>query len=156
LEIFSAASSGNTCRRFAGDFCRRKIPKAKRINTSVYLHDIVPTILEIAGTDNRDAIDFQSLFPLIHNEKEQQYQSLYGAYQDLTRMVRRGNYKLIVIRKAKKILLFDVVSDPWEINNLSEKEENIPLIRSLFQELQKLQKQYNDTLDLSKDFPQWF
>jgi choline-sulfatase len=133
-----------------------EIPKAKRINVPVYLHDIVPTILEMADTNNHHAIDFQSLLPLIHNEKEQQYQSLYGAYQDLTRMVRHGNYKLIVIREAKKILLFDVASDPLEMQDLSEKEENFPLIRSLFQELQKLQKQYDDTLDLSKDFPTWF
>ncbi|MDR1385174.1 MAG: sulfatase-like hydrolase/transferase [Planctomycetaceae bacterium] len=134
----------------------RGIPKAKQIKTPVYLHDIVPTILEIADADYHDAVDFQSLLPLIHNEKEQQYQSLYGAYQDLTRMVRRENYKLIVIRKAKKILLFDIIADPWEMNDLSEKEENIPLVRSLFQELQKLQIQYNDTLDIQKDFPQWF
>lgn len=64
-------------------------------------------------------------------------------------MVRKDGFKLIVYPKANTFLLFDLKKDPEEMNNLAAKPEFQAKKRVLFVELLKLQKQYDDELDLT-------
>lgn len=124
------------------------IPKNKTNNALVYLQDIMPTTLEIAGIQKPEYIEFKSLLPLLSGKREKNYHAIYGGYMDLQRMVRRDNYKLIYYPKANKILLFDLAKDPHEMNDLSKDPTFAPVIKNLFQELNKLQVDLGDTLKL--------
>ena len=63
-------------------------------------------------------------------------------------MIRTNNFKLIVYPKAKKVKLFDLKNDPYEITDLSNKTDFRNKTVELFDELLSLQKEMDDTLDL--------
>ncbi len=126
------------------------VPAGKTVDEDVYYQDIMATSLELAGVGEPDFLEFKTLMPLaLGTQKEKQYEAIYGAYVDLQRMVRQDGFKLIVYPKADKLLLFDLNKDPEEMNDLANQPAFAEKKKVLFQELLKLQKQYNDPLDLS-------
>ncbi|WP_373515695.1 sulfatase-like hydrolase/transferase [Persicitalea sp.] len=126
------------------------IPAGKTVDQDVYYQDIMATSLELAGIERPDFVEFKSLLPLAKGEQtEKQYEAIYGAYMNLQRMVRQDGFKLIAYPKANKFLLFDLNKDPEEVKNLADQPESAEKKRVLFRELVKLQKQYNDPVDLS-------
>ncbi|MDR1383559.1 MAG: sulfatase-like hydrolase/transferase [Planctomycetaceae bacterium] len=127
------------------------LPKNQRISEPVYLQDIVPTSLHVAGISIPDHIQFKSLLPLIHGEEQQHYVAVYGAYMMLQRMVRKDNFKLIVYLENNIRLLFDLKNDPDEINNLADKPQYATKIQELLDELIKLQKETGDPLILNAE-----
>lgn len=64
-------------------------------------------------------------------------------------MVRGEKYKLILYPHIDRIQLFDMLEDPYELNDLSQKVEYKDTIQSLFQKLQELQIEVGDTLSLN-------
>jgi len=124
------------------------IPKGKKIKTPVYLQDIAPTALELAGVDIPEHYQFRSLMPLISGVKKVSYTAIYGGYMHLQRMVRKSNYKLIYYPQAEKFLLFNLDTDPAEMVDLSDLQENAHLIEDLKKEFKTLQAEVGDTLDL--------
>ena len=78
------------------------------------------------------------------------YDAIYNGYMDLQRMIRKDGFKMIVYPKIEKVLLFDMTNDPEEMNDLSENLDYKAKIDQLFLDLMKLQKDMEDTLDLSK------
>lgn len=123
------------------------IPAGKRIQTPVYVQDFMATALDWAGVAKPEHVEFQSLLPLIRGEREQQYELIYGAYEKKKqRMVRRGNYKLIHYPVIDKHLLFDVVNDPHELNDLAESAEHAEKLAALKTDLQNLMIAMDDPL----------
>lgn len=125
------------------------VPQDKRVAAPVYLQDIVPTSVELAGADIPPQVQFRSLVPLLENENAPHYDAIYGGYMTLQRMVRKGDFKLIVYPKTNTLLLFDLKSDPDETRNLAAEPEHAARVRDLLAELIRLQKDTGDTLDLS-------
>ena len=126
------------------------IPAGKTVNQDVYYQDIMPTTLELAGITKPDFVEFKSLLTLAKGtQTTKSYEAIYGAYIDLQRMVRQDRFKLIVYPKIKKFLLFDLEKDPEEMTNLADLPDFQAKKKALFTELVKLQKQYDDPLDLS-------
>ena len=126
------------------------IPKNKKIDSSVYLQDIMATSLELAGVQKPVYVEFNSLLPLIREEKSKSpYDAIYGCYVDWQRMIRKDGFKLIVYPKINKALLFDMEADPYEMHNLSEEAAYTDKVQSLLAELQGLQASMGDGLDLS-------
>jgi len=129
--------------------CGPGVPKNKKIDTPVYLQDIMPSTLELAGIDKPEHVQFKSLMPLIDGRRKNNYDAIYGAYQeDLQRMVIQGNYKLVMYPEIRKYLLFDLKADPLEMNNLASKPKYQPVINRLFKRFEKLQKETGDTLKI--------
>ncbi|MCL2120607.1 MAG: sulfatase-like hydrolase/transferase [Planctomycetaceae bacterium] len=124
------------------------IPKRKCIDTPVYMQDIMPTALELAGKPVPAQVQFQSLLPLIRGERAEQYASIYGAFQQSQRMVRQGDFKLIVYPKSQTLLLFDLKTDPHETVNLADNPDYVPKIKELLTELHRLQNDAGDPLTL--------
>ena len=54
--------------------------------------------------------------------------------------------------KNKRIELYNVEDDPFELNNLAEDENYFEKIISLGNDFVELQKNYNDTLNIKKIF----
>lgn len=131
------------------------IPKNKKNTADVYLQDAMATSLEIAGIQKPNYIEFNSFLQLAkQNNTKSNYKSIYGAYLDVQRMIRKDGYKLLVYPKIKKVLLFNLQTDPEEMNNIANLPEEQNRVLQLFNELQKLQKTMNDPLDISTSKPQ--
>ena len=124
------------------------IRKNGKIPAPVYLQDIMPSTLELAGVERPGHVRFQSLMPLIAGKRAKSYDAIYGAYIDLQRMVCNGQYKLIYYPKIHKALLYNMTEDPLEMNDLAGDSTYEPTIAGLKRTLQALQKDVGDTLPL--------
>ena len=122
------------------------IPKGRQIDAPVYLQDIMPTALELAGAALPPHVQFKSLLPLIRGERATQHSATYGAYMQLQRMVRVGQMKLIWYPKPGVFLLFDLANDPHELRSLADDPAHAGTLASLKRKLAELQKEMNDPL----------
>ncbi len=129
------------------------IPKGKKIDGRIYLQDVMPSTLELAGVDKPDHVQFKSVMPIIEGKRERNYNAIYGGYLSVQRAVTEGDYKLMLFPKIQKVLLFNVKKDPLEMKNLADDPKNKPLIKKLFARLLELQEQTGDSLDLKKVYP---
>ena len=129
--------------------CGPSLPKNKKLGMPVYLQDIMPSTLELAGAKKPGHVQFKSLMPLISGKKKSSYDAVYGAYKaDLQRMVIAGDYKLIIYPAIRKIKLFNLKDDPMEMINLAQVMKYEPVIARLFKAFVKLQKETGDTLKI--------
>ncbi|MCA9013393.1 MAG: sulfatase-like hydrolase/transferase, partial [Planctomycetaceae bacterium] len=124
------------------------VPQDHVIDTPIYLQDVMPTSLELAGIQQPEHVEFKSLMPLIRGERHQPYASIYGAYMDFQRMIVREDDKLIVYPQAERKQLFNLKDDPWETTDQSDDPKQAALIESLAQELRAQQRQLGDDLQL--------
>ncbi len=128
----------------------KDIPKNERRDALVHLQDVLPTTLELAGHAKPDYIEFESLLPIAKSEpgaKGRDY--MLGSYVDSQRMIRVGDYKLIVYPKSNTLRLFNLTDDPLEVNDLINEESQSKRVKDLFGQLQKRLKEHGDPLDLS-------
>lgn len=130
------------------------IESGRRIDTPIYLQDVMPTTLDWAGIDKPDHVDFKSLKPVLDGNEGVHYESIYGAYLKLQRMITFDGYKLIVYPDAKVVRLYHVAEDPHELHDLAQATDQQDRVRDLFQRLVKLQSDLEDDLDLKGTFPE--
>lgn len=123
------------------------VASGKKIDAPVYLQDIMPTTLELAGVEKPDHVQFHSLLPMLDGSPSP-YDVVYGAYLDKQRSIRTETHKLIVYPVAGKIRLYDVKADPLEMNDLADSPEHAKTVQGLFNRLKKLQSEMKDDLDL--------
>ena len=128
------------------------VPANKQIDTRIYMQDVMATSMAIAGIDKPEFVHFNNLLPIIQGEQAVQYDSIYGGYLRLQRMVIKDNMKLIVYPTIKKTLLYDLANDPLEMNDLGQSADHADTIKALFAELLKLQKVTGDELDLTSAY----
>lgn len=124
------------------------VAAGKRISQPIYLQDVMPTTLELAGIEKPDHVEFHSLLPLLEGGKSP-YPSIYGCYLEKQRSIRADRYKLIAYPDAGVLRLYDIKNDPREMNDLVAKPAMKPVVQGLFADLVKLQNSMNDDLDLS-------
>jgi len=122
------------------------MPAGKRNDALVYLQDIVPTLLEVGGARVPRHIDFRSMLPVVRGEKAEIHPALYGAYIEHQRMVREGDWKLIVYPKADKLRLFNLREDPFERDDLADDPAHAATKARLLKRLIELQKKQGDTI----------
>lgn len=126
------------------------IPQNKKVDADIYLQDAMATSLELAGIEKPDYVFFNSVLDLANGKQtESHYDAIYNGYINYQRMIRKDGHKLIVYPKLNKILLFDMVNDPEEMNDLANQPEFKNKVNTMFKELLALQKQMNDPLDIS-------
>ncbi|MGL1893423.1 MAG: sulfatase-like hydrolase/transferase [Spirochaetaceae bacterium] len=132
------------------------IPKDKISNNPCYLLDIYPTIFDLLNIEVPEGNQGISLFDDLNiGSSSNSRDSLYFAYADLLRSVKKDGFKLIEYagEYGKKTQLFNLEKDPWENNNLSKSTEYCEILKKLKLELQKQRKQWNDIdSDVSKKF----
>lgn len=89
----------------------------------VELRDVMPTLLDLAGIPIPDSVDGISLTV---DKKMEKREYVYGElWEDIrtTRMIRKGDYKLIYSPFGNVSQLFDLKSDPDECVDLSSDKE---------------------------------
>jgi choline-sulfatase len=124
------------------------IAAGRQIDAMMYQHSLFPTLCEWAGLPIPAAVQFPSLLPLLRGERERLFDSVYCAYRGYQRMVRTEQHKLILYPGAKKVQLFDITKDPWEMNNLADDSAQAATVSKLFDQLKKWQETVSDTLVL--------
>ena len=115
----------------------------------------MPSTLEIAQVQKPEHVQFKSLIPLVKNlNKKPPYDEIYGAYLDAQRSITVGNEKLIVYPDVPIVRVYDIQNDPLEIKDIANTEKGEIIVSKLFPRLVKLQKHMEDSLDLTKSFPE--
>lgn len=125
------------------------LPENALISDQVYLQDVLPTSLQLAGGELNPTIEFTSLLPLVLNHtKSESYAAIYGCYMNLQRSVRTDEFKLIVYPKVPVLLLFDIVNDPYEMNDLADNPDYKEVMVKMKKLLVEKQNDMDDPLDL--------
>ncbi|HEY1064542.1 MAG TPA: sulfatase-like hydrolase/transferase [Pirellulales bacterium] len=124
-------------------------------NALVYLYDLFPTILDLAGAKTPDVIEGKSLLPIAQGKREKVRDSLLGAYKDCQRMVRDDRWKLIVYRTPgeRHTQLFDLQTDPDELHNLADEPAHRVQRERLETLLSAERKAFGDPIDFDADLP---
>jgi len=120
--------------------------------TPIYLQDVMPTTLELAGAERPDHVFFKSLLPRLAGITDKPptapYASIYGSYLGLQRSVTHGGWKLIVYPKAGVFRLYHLANDPQETVDLAGRPEHAERLRELRDRLVGLQRDLGDTVTL--------
>lgn len=121
--------------------------------------DHAPTFLELAGLDIPKDIQGNSLLPLLNGKKNIKWRkSLYYHYYEYPGEhsvkrhygVRNHRYKLIHFYNDVDVWeLYDLHEDPHEMNNLYGKIGYKKITKEMKNELRKLQKQYDDPIEVN-------
>jgi arylsulfatase A-like enzyme len=126
------------------------IPEGQRIASPVYLQDVMPTTLELAGAEIPHHVDFRSMLPVIRGEGDG-YPAIYGAYLEGQRCIIEEGWKLILYPRVPEHRLYDLSSDPAETVDLSR--EHPEKAKALFRRFLELQAEMEDEAELRTPFP---
>ena len=129
------------------------IEQGQHFSTPIYLQDVMPTALEFAEIEVPAHIQFRSLVPILRKQRAGNYDAIYGGYMQSQRMIIQDGFKLILYPTIGKTLLFNLQTDPNELNNLATSAKEKKRLQQLFAALLNLQKETGDTLDLKALYP---
>ncbi|MFN5287088.1 MAG: sulfatase/phosphatase domain-containing protein, partial [Planctomyces sp.] len=115
----------------------------------VYLQDVMPTVLELAGVAVPEHVQFRSLLPLLSGGAAGVWRDcVTGSYMQSQRMITVGSDKLILYPGIGVSLLYDLAADPEELRDLSGESGALGVKRRLFERLLQEQRVMGDALDL--------
>lgn len=127
------------------------IEKGKKVDAEIYLQDAMASALDLAGSPQKDSVFFKSFMPqALGKTTKSAYNGIYGGYLNCQRMIRKDGFKLILYPEIKSLKLFDLNSDPLEMNNLAQNSEQQDRIKSMYDELKVLQTDMGDELNLDE------
>lgn len=123
------------------------VPEGQRFNALCYLHDIYPTVCDLAALETPPSVEGRSLAPVLRGEQAGVRDVLHLAYRHLHRGVRDPRYKLIEINVEgrRRTQLFDLVEDPDELHDRSDEPAQAPTIGRLRNELLGWRDRMDDT-----------
>ena len=112
----------------------------------MYLYDLFPTICDFAQAPTPKVVEGRSLAPILRGEATDVRPYLFTAYRDWQRMVRDRRWKLIeyVVGDDHHTQLFDLMTDPDELNNLAEQDSSAEVLGQLRGKLRELAKEFDD------------
>ena len=122
------------------------------INKPVCLEDIMPTCLDLAGCDIPDDLDGRSLVPSLRGEADGVRDVLHGEHaacyseEQANHYLVDDRYKFIWRPTSGREQLFDLQNDPQELHDLTEIEDQAPLVKTWRDRL----------IDILKDRPEGF
>ena len=115
-----------------------EIPATHSSYDLVYLHDLFPTICDLAGLPVPTNMDGNGLFDRTKRG------TLGAAYRNVQRAIRDERWKLICYPHIGEYQLFDLTSDPHETNNLITLQECEGKKNELLQALHAWQVEFDD------------
>jgi len=127
------------------------IPKNKSSDAFVYLLDLYGTIMNLAKANipvNRESLNLTEAWKTDGFEGRPH---LFTTYEDIQRAIRIDNWKLIRYPKIHHNQLFNLETDPHELNNLAEAPEHKNKLDALMTALTKAQIEFDDPHPLTAD-----
>lgn len=125
------------------------VPADREFDAFAYIHDLYPTLAELAGVPVTGTLDGKSLVPVFQGKSDMIREDLFTAYRNTIRALRHGPWKIIRYPERDITQLYDLEKDPLEINNLAEREDFQPIKDSLLRRLEAQQKVWKDTVALT-------
>jgi arylsulfatase A-like enzyme len=120
------------------------IPKGETRGGQAYLRDLFPTTCELVGIAIPETVEGRSQAAVIKGARESVYDAVYCYFRDKQRMVRTDRWKLIHYPHLDRYQLFDLKSDPLEMNDLSADENHRDKFHELKVKLETWQREMND------------
>ena len=99
------------------------------VKAPAQLVDVVPTLLEFLGVETRDRLEGVSLRPWIFGLEKPRRRLAYGSFRDQgfrRYYVRSQRWKLIWNDDQGKLEVYDLSTDPQELNNLATNTPKLP------------------------------
>lgn len=115
----------------------------------VYLQELMPTILDIAGTSPSKSVDGISILPLMEGTiKDNGRREIYGEYHShfyvsRQRMIRDNHYQF-TFNESERGELYDFAKDPYQLHNLCYDEEYAEIKKSYIEKMSCYMKETND------------
>jgi len=122
------------------------IEAGRRVDELVYQHCMYATTCELAGIPVPETVEFPSIAPLLRGGDKPVYDEVFSYYLHYQRMIRTKTHKLIVYPQIKRIQVFDIEHDPWEMHDLSDDPASAGIRKDLMQRLVSKQKELGDPL----------
>ncbi len=119
------------------------IPKGQS-DAFAYLFDIFPTTVELIGGKMPAGLDGKSLAPVMQGKQRSVRDTVFLAYRDVQRAVRKEDWKLIRYPKVDFNQLFNLADDPDEMKNLAADPAQAKRVREMMDLLGQQQKLYDD------------
>src|SRR5947199_3520251 len=128
--------------------------KSDTVNDGMILNvDFAPTLMEFAGLPIPSDIQGHSFTALLRGEKPKDWRTAmyyrYYHYPQDHRVqphygIRTDRYKLIFFHRINQWELYDLKTDPHELNNLYADPSHAGTVKELKAELERLRKELND------------
>ena len=117
----------------------------------------------MTNTKKPTLLEGKSLTPILAGEKVKLRSNMIYAYKSNQRALRKGDYKLIkyMVNGQQENQLFNLQTDPWEIDNLYNEPAHQTLVTEMNQEIQTELTSWGDKAILSKEdwgipiIPRW-
>ena len=125
------------------------VPQAKRVQGFAYLHGIYPTLCDLLGMPTPEHAKEFSFAKMLQENSAGQEQ-VVGVYTPNAsskrgvRSIRQGRWKLIHYLHNRKLQLFDLQSDPWELENLADDSAHAETVKKLAASLTTWMENNND------------
>jgi arylsulfatase A-like enzyme len=128
------------------------IPKG-RSEALVYLHDIYPTVCELAGTSVPPGLDGVSFKGVLDGRTNVGRDTLFFSYRNVQRAIRDRDWKLIRYPEINRTQLFNLREDPDETRDLSGDPHHEARIAAMMAGLRAWQETLGDKLALTSGSP---
>ncbi len=125
------------------------VPGGKRIDALTHTYDVYPTLCELAGLEIPANSDAYSFLPLMEGTVAETRPYLHSVYKHVQRMIQDQEWKLIRYSKdgeqgSDRTQLYNLASDSWELNDLSEDASVATERERLEEELARWQVEVGD------------
>jgi arylsulfatase A-like enzyme len=122
------------------------IPKGERREQLAYIYDLVPTLIDRAGLETPESVEFKSLEKVVQDPNAPHRDYLTFAFMDWQRAILLDRYKLIeyCVNGDRHTQLFNLEKDPHELKNLADQENYIERLMLMREQLRSESKRLND------------
>jgi arylsulfatase A-like enzyme len=127
------------------------IPAGTVSDALVYLYDLFPTLAALCMLPGPSDADGSDLTPVLKGSVPGVRNFLFTVYRNTVRAVRTGEWKLIRYPQRDYNQLFNLASDPLELNNLASSDEYQPKVKELTGLLREWQDKTGDTARLKSE-----
>lgn len=115
-----------------------------RSDALVHMHDLFPTLCDLARVPIPASVEGLSLAPVIRGQQRRVRETAFAVYKDIQRMARHDRWKLIWYPKINRFQLFDVVSDPWELRDHAAEPAHAAKLAEMKRRLAEQQDKHDD------------
>jgi arylsulfatase A-like enzyme len=122
------------------------IPAGQRNAALCHLHDIFPTLGDLAGVPPPAGNEGASLAAVLRGRATSARPLIGTAYRKVQRAITDGRWKLIAYPQVPRVQLFDLAADPDERQDLAGDPANAARLVALVTALQGWQRMHGDPL----------
>lgn len=120
----------------------------RQVSSYCYLFDVFPTICEMCGLSVPESVTGTSLLPVLAGNRDSIRDEIFSAYRNVQRALKDPRYKIIqyTVGGLIRFQLFDLLNDPYEMNDLSRDPAHEEILCNMRQRLEQAQQYYHDPL----------